>query len=112
MSTTQPRAWPAIKIELVPIESLLPYAKNARTHSAAQIEKIASLMRQFGVTTPILRDEDGMVIAGHARLSAASLNRAQGDERFAFLPVVTAFGWSEQERRAYVIADNQSAVLA
>ncbi|MES2256467.1 MAG: site-specific DNA-methyltransferase [Pseudomonadota bacterium] len=106
------RPWPAVEIELVSIDSLLPFANNARTHSSNQIEQIAGLMRQFGVTSPILRDEAGVILAGHARLAAASLNRAQGDERFARLPVMTARGWTEEEKRAYVIADNQSALLA
>lgn len=106
------RPWPAAEIELVSIDSLLPFANNARTHSSNQIERIAGLMRQFGVTSPILRDEAGVILAGHARLAAASLNLAQGDERFARLPVMTARGWNDEEKRAYVIADNQSALLA
>ena len=106
------RPWPATEIELVSMDSLLPFANNARTHSANQIEQIAGLMRQFGVTSPILRDETGVILAGHARLAAASLNLAQGDDRFARLPVMTARGWTDEEKRAYVIADNQSALLA
>jgi DNA modification methylase len=106
------RPWPAVEIELVPIGTLLPFARNARTHSPTQIERIAGLMRRFGITNPILRDEDGTVIAGHARLAAAVLNRSQGDEQFARLPVMTARGWSDDEKHAYVIADNQVALLA
>jgi DNA modification methylase len=106
------RTWPAAAVEMVPIETLLPFARNARTHSPTQIERIASLMKRFGITNPILRDEDGTVIAGHARLAAASLNRSQGDEQFARLPVMTARGWSDEEKQAYVIADNQVALLA
>ncbi|MEP6604529.1 MAG: ParB/Srx family N-terminal domain-containing protein, partial [Nitrosospira sp.] len=112
MNISPQRPWPATAVELIAIETLLPYAKNARTHSHAQVEKIAALMRRFGVTVPILRDEAGIIIAGHARLSAATLNRDQGDSRFAQLPVMTAVGWTEDEKRAYVIADNQSALLA
>jgi DNA modification methylase len=109
---TEERPWPATEIELVAIEGLAPYAKNARTHSDAQIEQIAALMLRFGFTAPILRDETGAIIAGHARLRAAILNRDRGYEIFARVPVMTARGWNDDEKRAYVIADNQSALLA
>lgn len=61
----------------------MPFAHNARTHSANQIEQIAGFMRQFGVTSPILRDEAAVILAGHASLDAASLNREPGDDRLA-----------------------------
>lgn len=109
---TEQRPWPATAIELVATETLVPYAANARTHSEAQVAQIADLMLKFGFTAPILRDESGTIIAGHAQLRAAALNRSRGHENFARVPVVTARGWSDEEKRAYIIADNQSALLA
>lgn len=106
------RKWPATAVDLVEVETLTPYAGNARKHSDRQIETIAGLMQRFGFTTPILRDETGTIIAGHARLKAAALNRSRGMVEFARVPVMTARGWSDEEKRAYVIADNQAALLA
>ncbi|HWA88571.1 MAG TPA: site-specific DNA-methyltransferase [Rhizomicrobium sp.] len=109
---TEQRPWPATEIELVAIETLVPYAANARTHGAVQVAHVADLMLKFGVTNPVLRDGDGTIIAGHARVRAALLNRSRGHEAFARLPVMTARGWSDAEKRAYIIADNQSALMA
>jgi DNA modification methylase len=109
---TDSRPWPATTLELIPAKALVPFAGNARTHNEHQIETIADLMKQFGFTIPILRDESGTILAGHARLKAALLNLSRGHTAFANVPVVTAKGWSEEEKRAYVIADNQSALLA
>jgi len=109
---TEQRPWPATAIELIATETLAPFANNARTHSEAQVAQIADLMLRFGFTAPILRDETGTVIAGHARLRAAALNRSRGHENFARVPVMTARGWSAEEKRAYAIADNQAAVMA
>jgi len=67
------RQWPATEVELVAIETLVPYAGNARKHTERQIETISGLMQRFGFTNPILRDENGQIIAGHARLKAALL---------------------------------------
>jgi DNA modification methylase len=111
-ATNECRKWPATAVELVEVETLTPYAGNARKHSDRQIETIAALMLRFGFTAPILRDETGMIIAGHARLKAAALNRSRGMVAFARVPVMTARGWSDEEKRAYVIADNQAALLA
>ena len=63
--------WPATEVELVPVTELAPYARNARTHSDEQVAQIMASIREWGFTTPILRDETGMVIAGHGRLLAA-----------------------------------------
>ena len=65
------QAWPADKIERRPIASLVPYARNARTHSDRQVAEIAASMKEWGWTNPILIDEDGVVIAGHGRVLAA-----------------------------------------
>jgi DNA modification methylase len=106
MTKDNPANWPAAKIEMVDAKTLIPYARNARTHSAAQVDQIAASIREWGWTTPILRDEDGNLIAGHGRLLAANkLGIKQ-------VPVMTAKGWSEAQRRAYVLADNKLALNA
>ena len=60
--------WPADKVERWPIERLVPYAKNARTHSPAQVDQIAASIREWGWTNPVLVGEDGTIIAGHGRV--------------------------------------------
>lgn len=95
---------PVDRAERWPIERLIPYARNARTHSDAQIAQIASSIREWGWTTPILVDEDGTVLAGHGRLAAA--RQLQMHE----VPVIIASGWSDAKRRAYILADNKLAL--
>ena len=95
--------WPADKIERMAVQSLAPYARNARTHSDTQIAQIAAAIREWGWTTPVLVDEARTVIAGHGRLLAAE--RLGLDE----VPVIVARGWSESQKRAYIIADNKLA---
>ena len=98
--------WPADRVERWAIDRLLPYARNARTHSAGQVEQIAASMREWGWTNPVLVDEEGMIIAGHGRIEAAKrLGLAEA-------PVMVAAGWSEAKKRAYVIADNKLALNA
>lgn len=83
------------------VAELKPYAKNARKHSASQINQICNSIREFGWTMPILIDKEGMIIAGHARLEAAkSLGIVE-------VPCLVADGWSEAQKKAYVIADNK-----
>jgi hypothetical protein len=94
-------SWPADKVERRKVKDLVPYAKNARTHSEEQIEQIAHAIEQWGWTVPCLVDEKGGLIAGHGRVLAAKqlgLNE---------VPVVVARGWSAAQKRAYVIADNK-----
>jgi len=98
--------WPADRVERWSIDRLLPYARNARTHSPAQVDQIAASMREWGWTNPVLVDEAGMIIAGHGRIEAA---RKLG---LAEAPVMVAAGWSEAKKRAYVIADNKLALNA
>jgi len=98
------RPWPADKVERWSIDRLIPYAKNARTHSDAQIAAIAASIKEWGWTTPALVGEDGGLIAGHARILAA---RQLG---IAEIPVMVAAGWTEAQKRAYVLADNQLAI--
>jgi ParB-like chromosome segregation protein Spo0J len=99
-------AWPADQVERWPIDRLIPYAKNSRTHSEAQIAQLAASMKEWVWTNPVLADEAGGVIAGHARILAA---RQLG---YAEDPVMVARGWSDAQKRAYVIADNQLALNA
>jgi ParB-like chromosome segregation protein Spo0J len=96
--------WPAYTVERWPIERLTPYAKNARTHSDAQIEQLRTAIRAYGWTVPILAREDGTVIAGHGRLLAGQAEGA------AEVPVIVARGWTEEQCRAYAIADNEIAL--
>jgi ParB-like chromosome segregation protein Spo0J len=97
---------PADKVQQWAIERLTPYARNARTHSDAQVAQLAASIREWGWTTPILVSPDGGVIAGHGRLLAA---RQLG---MVNVPVIVAEGWSEAKTRAYVLADNQLALQA
>ena len=95
---------PVDRAERWPIERLIPYARNARTHSDAQIAQIAASIREWGWTTPILVDEDGTVLAGHGRLAAARQLQMHD------VPVIIASGWSDAKRRAYILADNKLAL--
>lgn len=98
--------WPADKIEKRALESLVPYARNARTHSDAQVAQIAASMKEWGWTNPVLIDETGGIIAGHGRVLAA---RKLG---YTEVPAMVAEGWSEAQKKAYVLADNQLAMNA
>jgi len=98
------RPWPADKVERWSIDRLIPYAKNARTHTDAQVAAIAASIKEWGWTTPALVGEDGGLIAGHARVLAA---RQLGIVK---IPVMVAAGWTEAQKRAYVLADNQLAI--
>lgn len=95
------RDWPADAVERRSVKSLMAYPRNARIHSKDQIAQIVSSMKEFGWTIPILVDDKGVVIAGHGRLAAA--NKLGYSE----VPVMIARGWSEQQKAAYRIADNQ-----
>jgi len=98
--------WPADKITRRKVASLIPYARNSRTHSDEQVGQIAASIKEWGFTNPILVDIDGEIIAGHGRLLAAQ--KLNIDE----VPTMTAVGWSEAQKRAYVIADNKLALNA
>lgn len=98
--------WPADEVTRRPIDSLIPYARNARTHSDEQVAQIAASMREWGWTNPVLIDEGGGIIAGHGRVLAA---RKLG---LTEVPCMMATGWSEAQKRAYVLADNQLALNA
>ena len=98
--------WPADQVERRSVSALVPYARNARTHSDEQVAQIAASIREWGWTVPVLIDEDGGLIAGHGRVLAA---RKLG---LAEIPVMVATGWSEAQKRAYVLADNKLALNA
>lgn len=80
---------------------LIPYARNSRTHSDAQVKQIAASIEEFGFTNPVLIDERDGIIAGHGRVMAAELRK------LAEVPTITLAGLTEAQKRAYVIADNR-----
>jgi DNA modification methylase len=100
------RPWPAERIEYWALERLIPYANNARVHSEADIDKLADSLRRWGWTNPVLVDEHGVLIAGHGRVRAAAKLGLRS------IPVMVSHGWSEEEKRAYRLADNQLAARA
>ncbi|TYP78484.1 MULTISPECIES: site-specific DNA-methyltransferase [Nitrosomonas] len=96
-------SWFADKIEQWPITQLLPYARNARTHSETQVAQIAASIAEFGFVTPCLVGADGVLVSGHGRLAAA---RKLGLE---LVPVVVLDHLTPTQRRALIIADNRIA---
>lgn len=94
----------AKQLEWVSVETLIPYAKNARTHSDEQVAQIAGSIKEFGFNNPVLIDKEGSVIAGHGRLMAA---RKLG---MTEVPVVRLEHLTESQRKAYVLADNRIAL--
>ena len=100
------KAWPADKVERRKTRDLVPCARNSRTHSKEQIEQIAASIAEWGFTNPVLIAEDGTIIAGHGRVMAAK--KLGLDE----VPTMMATGWSEDQKRAYVIADNKLTLNA
>jgi hypothetical protein len=90
-----------LSVESKAIASLIPYARNARTHSAQQVAQIAGSLREFGWTNPVLIDEEGGIIAGHGRVMAATqLGMSE-------VPTITLSGLSKAQRQAYILLDNQ-----
>ena len=96
-------SWLADKIERWPTAKLLPYARNARTHSNEQVAQIAASIAEFGFTNPILAGADGVIVAGHGRLAAAQ------KLGLGTVPVVVLDHLTPTQRRALVIADNRIA---
>lgn len=94
------------KIEMWPVERLVPYERNARTHSREQVSQIAASIQEFGFTNPILVDSDDGILAGHGRLAAAK------DLAMDQVPVIVLDHLTPAQRRAYVLADNQIALNA
>ena len=95
-----------LQVQQWPIEKLIPYARNARTHADDQIAQVAASIVEFGWTNPILVGADGVVIAGHARLSAAR------KLKMSEVPVIVLEHLTITQRRALVLADNRLALNA
>lgn len=95
--------WAADKVERKSVNKLIPYERNPKIHSDSQINQLANSITQWGWTIPILVDEKDMVIAGHGRLYAA---QQLGIKE---VPTMVAKGWTEEQKRSYVIADNKLA---
>jgi len=95
-----------LKINYRETGELIPYVNNSRTHSEQQVQQVASSIKEFGFTNPILIDEQDGIIAGHGRLLAAQ--KLKLDE----VPTITLEGLTDAQRKAYVIADNQLALNA
>lgn len=96
----------AKRAELVPIEKIIPYARNARTHSQEQIAQLRASFREFGVLAPLVTDDKYNLLAGHGRLEAA---RAEG---LTELNCIVVEHLTEAQKRAYIIADNRLALNA
>lgn len=94
----------ANKIEWQSVDKLIPYAKNARTHSDEQVAQIAGSIKEFGFNNPVLVDKDNSIIAGHGRVLAA---RKLGMDK---VPVVILNHLTESQRKAYILADNRIAL--
>lgn len=90
--------------EIRKVADLIPYANNSRTHSEEQVNQVASSIKEFGFTNPVLIEPDGGLIAGHGRVMAAQ--KLKLDE----VPCIVLEGLTEAQKKAYVIADNQLAL--
>ena len=95
-----------MKIEYIKTAELIPYVRNSRTHSEQQVQQIASSIKEFGFTNPVLIDDGSGIIAGHGRVMAAQLLKL--DE----VPTITLKGLTDTQKRAYIIADNKIALNA
>src|SRR5271169_2183594 len=91
--TSARRPWPAERVEHWPIDRLIPYANNPRLHSEADLDKIGASIVKWGWTNPALVDENGVLIAGHGRVSAAA--RLQ----LTSIPVIVARAWTDEEKQ-------------
>ena len=96
----------AKRIETWPLERLIPYERNARTHSPEQVAQIVASIQEFGFTNPILVDGADGILAGHGRLAAAK------DMGLALVPVIVLDHLSAAQRKAYILADNKLALNA
>ena len=92
------------KIEQIETGKLIPYARNSRTHSEAQVAQIAGSIREFGFTNPVLIDAENGIIAGHGRIMAAQKLGLKD------VPCIRLDHLTETQRKAYVIADNKLAL--
>ena len=94
------------EMERVPVDRLIPYINNARTHSPEQIRKLRASLREFGFVNPVIIDRDYNVIAGHGRIMAAK------EEGITEVPCVYADHLTEAQKKAYILADNRMALDA
>ena len=107
MSRTEaPPAVAKLRIVYRSVAKLTPAARNARTHSPAQVRKIVASIREYGWTNPVLIDERGEIIAGHGRILAAGLLEMPK------VPCIVLSGLTEAQKRTYAIADNRLALDA
>lgn len=97
---------PELKVVYRQVNDLIPYARNARTHSDDQVTRIASSIKEFGFTNPILIDGENGIIAGHGRLMAA---KKLGMRE---VPTIELSGMTDAQKRAYILADNKLALDA
>ena len=95
--------WAADSVKKRFVDDLIPYDRNPKIHPDSQIKQLANSIREWGWTMPILIDENDQVLAGHGRLFAAK------ELELKEVPCMTAVGWTEQQKKAYVIADNKIA---
>jgi len=102
----KPQSIPQLALVYLPARALVPNPRNARTHSKHQIRQIAASIREFGFTNPVLIDRKNTIIAGHGRVEAAKL---EGIEQ---VPTILLENLTEDEIRAYVLADNRLAEKA
>ena len=94
-----------MKIERIPTDALIPYARNAKKHEAAQVSKLAGSIREFGFNNPVLIDKDNGIIAGHGRVLAAQ------KLGLADVPCIRLGHLTDTQRRAYILADNRLAEI-
>jgi len=99
----QSRMKTTTEMKLVPIEALIPYINNARTHNAEQIVKLRASLREFGFINPVIIDGENNIIAGHGRVMAAK------EEKISEIPCVLADHLTPAQKKAYIIADNRMA---
>lgn len=95
-----------VKFVMRDVDSLIPYARNARTHSPEQVAKIAGSIKEFGFLNPVIISSDGGIIAGHGRVMAA---QKLGIKK---VPCVEESHLTETQKRAYILADNKIALDA
>jgi hypothetical protein len=94
-----------MKIEQIPTEKLIPYARNAKKHDAGQVSKLAGSIREFGFNNPVLIDKDNGIIAGHGRVMAAQKLELKD------VPCIRLGHLTDTQRRAYILADNKLAEI-
>lgn len=107
-----------VTVELQPVSELIPFAQNARIHKPAAVARLVKIIGEMGWTNPILVDDDGIVAGHKRRLAALEIYKRGGVIRLpggdelpeGMVPVLDVSGWTEAQRRAYIIADNQTTL--